>query len=329
MFEIGSIICAVAPGNTAFIVGRAIQGLGGAGIATGSYTIIAFIASPQVRPMFTSLLGATYGIGAVAGPLIGGAFSDRVSWRWCFWVNLPIGGLSIALVLLFFVTPKGITPAQATMKEKILQMDLLGAALAMAAIISFILAFEYGGQTKPWSSSVVIGLLVGLIVIFIAFSFWELYQGERAMVVPRLFKQRSVWIGSLFQFFLGGSYFLVIYYLPIYFQSVDNVSPIASGVRNIPLIVVGTFGTIFAGVTIAKTGHSTPFMFAGAALGTVSAGLFYTLSIDTSTGKWIGYQILQGMAMGIAFQVTIMVAQAKSRPEDISSVTAIIFCKHT
>jgi MFS family permease len=327
LFEIGSLVCAVAPGNTAFIIARAIQGFGGAGIATGTYTIIAFIAEPRLMPQLTGLLGATYGVGAVAGPLVGGAFSDKVSWRWCFWINLPIGGLSAGLILLFFSMPKGTKPVQTTLKEKLLQMDLVGAALAMAAILSFILALQYGGQTKPWNSSVVIGLLVGVFVIFIAFAGWEMYQGERAMIIPRLFKQRSVWVGSIYQFFFAGSYFTVIFYIPIYFQSIGNVSPIASGVRNIPLIITAGFGSIFSGIFIGKTGHATPLMFAGAALGTISTGLLYTLDVDTSPGKWIGFQILQGVAAGIAFQVTIMVAQAKAKPEDISSVTAILFCK--
>jgi hypothetical protein len=225
--------------------------------------------------------------------------------------------------------PKGSKPAQATMKEKFLQLDLFGAALAMGGIVCFILALQYGGQTKPWGSSVVIGLLVGFFVISILFVIWEIYQGEHAMVVPRLFAKRAIWAGSLYQFFLAGTYFAIIYYLPIYFQSIDNVSPLASGVRNIPLIVFSAFATIASGITISKIGHAMPFMVAGAALGTIAAGLFYTLDIGTSTGKWIVYQIISGISTGLAFQVSMIIAQAKSKAEDISSVTAIIFCKST
>lgn len=190
VFELGSLICGVAPSSVALVLGRAIAGLGAAGIGTGAYTIIAFVAEPRKRPMFTGIIGVSYGIASVIGPLIGGVFSDKVSWRWCFYINLPIGGISALIILLFFRTPSGAKPVKASWKEKLLQMDLVGTAMIMGAVVSYILALQYGGQTKAWGSSVVTGLIVGFVVIVITFGVWEYYQGERAMVVPRLFEQR-------------------------------------------------------------------------------------------------------------------------------------------
>lgn len=142
------------------------------------------------------------------------------------------------------------------------------------------------------------------------------------------FKQRSVWVSCIFQFFFAGSYFVILYYQSIYFQSVFNTSAVGSGVRNLPLIILLSIAAIFQGMALSKIGFATPFMLVGAAIGAISCGLFYTLDVDTSTGKWIGYQILCGFAVGGTFQVSIAVIQVSAKPEDMSSATAMIFCEY-
>lgn len=327
IFELGSLICGVAPNSAALIIGRVIAGIGAAGIGSGAYTIVAFTAEPKKRPVFTGIIGTSYGIAAVVGPLIGGAFSDHITWRWCFYINLPIGGLSAVIITFLFRAPSGARPAEAPLREKLLQMDLLGTALVMGGVVAYILALQYGGQTLRWGHPTVIGLLVGFVLIFAAFCAWERFNGERSMIVPRLFGQREVWVGSVYAFLFGGSYFIVIYYLPIYFQSIDDSSPTESGVRNLPLILSVTAATIVSGAAISATGVAAPVAVAGAAIATVAAGLLYTLDIGTATAKWVGYQILGGLAWGAAFQVPIIIGQATAPPADISSVTAIILCR--
>jgi MFS family permease len=206
-------------------------------------------------------------------------------------------------------------------------MDPIGVALVMSGIITFILAVEYGGQKKPWNSSTVIGLLVGSALIWIAFVAWEWFNDERAMLPRRLVSKRYVWQPSAFQFFYAAGYFILLYYLPIYFQSVDNRTAISSGVLNLPLVLALALGSTVAGITVSKTGHAAPFMVAGAVMSTVSAGLMYTFDIGTSMGKWIGYQLFYGASIGLGFQMGITIAQANTKMEDMSSVTAIVFCK--
>ncbi|KAL2257810.1 hypothetical protein VTK26DRAFT_9135 [Humicola hyalothermophila] len=324
IFEVGSLICAVAPTSTALIIGRAIAGVGAAGIGSGAFTIVAFSADPKTRPVLTGIVGTSYGVAAAVGPLIGGALTDNVTWRWCFYINLPIGGFSAAVILLTFRSPKAAKPVDAPWREKFLQMDVVGTVLVMGGLIACILAFQYGGQSHAWSDSVVVGLLVGFVVIFIAFGLWEYFNGERSMIVPRLFRRREVWTGSLYMFCFAGSYYVAIYYLPIYFQAISGVSPTGSGVRNLPLILTVTVALIASGATVSATGIAAPIMVFGAAVAAIASGLLYTLDIGTSAGKWIGYQILGGFAWGSTFQVPLIIVQSTSAPEDISSVTAII-----
>lgn len=230
-------------------------------------------------------------------------------------------------LIMLFKTPKHAKPAEATWKEKVLQMDPVGIALVMCSILCYTLAMQYGGQTHPWKSSVVIGLIVGFVLLAITFCIWEFIQGERGAIVPRIFVDRNVWVNALIGMMIGGSYFIAIYYIPIYFQSIDDVSPIDSGVRNFALIIPVAIAIVMSGASITKTGIAIPFIVVGTALATIACGLLYTLDIGTSTGKWIGYQVLGGFAWGLCFQVPMIAGQGRADMKDISSVTSIILCK--
>ncbi|KAK4870166.1 hypothetical protein LT330_005220 [Penicillium expansum] len=324
IFELGSLICGVAPNSVALIIGRAIAGVGAAGIGSGAFIIIAFIASPKRRPLFTGIIGMSYGIASVVGPLVGGAFADKVTWRWCFYINLPIGGLAAASILFFFHTPVRASTTPATIKEKLLQIDPIGTILLICTITSYILPLQFGGQTRAWNSSTVIGLLVGFPLMIITFMVWEWFQGERAAFPPRLMWNRLILVNAIYAFLFAGSYFIFVYYLPYYFQSVQNVNPTMSGVRNLPLIVSMSLAIVVSGGSITKTGHTAPLMVIGGVLATLGAGLLYSLDIGTSTGKWIGYQIIGGVGWGLAYQVPINAVHGAVGPSDIATVTGII-----
>ncbi|KAF2456748.1 MFS multidrug transporter-like protein [Lineolata rhizophorae] len=323
-FEVGSLICAVAQDSTTLIVGRAIAGAGGAGLASGAYTIIAFSAPPKQTGALTGLLGAVYAVASVIGPLLGGVFTDNLTWRWCFYINLPIGGLSAAIILALFQTPKAAKPVQATWKEKILQMDPAGTFLLMAAIVCLILSLQWGGVTKSWGDAEVIGTLVGFVLILAVFVGVEIYLDERALLVPRLLKNKTVAFLNVFQFFNSGTFLLLLYYLPIYFQVVSGVSAADSGIRNLPYILGIALLTIVSGGVITVTGHYIPMLVVGAVLATIGSGLIYTLDAGTPSSEWIGYQALSGIGIGLGIQVPIIVGQAVVDAVDVSSATAII-----
>jgi hypothetical protein len=244
-----------------------------------------------------------------------------------FYINLPVGGVAAASIVFFFHTPDSASTTKATFKEKLLQIDPIGTILLICTIISYILPLQFGGQTKAWNSSTVIGLLVGFPLMIIAFVAWEWFQGERAAFPPRLMSNRLILVNSIYAFLFAGSYFIIVYYLPYYFQSIQNVNPTMSGVRNLPLIVSMSLAIIVSGGSITKTGHTAPLMVVGGVLATIGSGLLYSLDIGTSTGKWIGYQILGGIGWGLAYQVPINAVHGAVVPSDIASVTGIIVCK--
>jgi MFS family permease len=322
IFEIGSLICGVAPNSETLIVGRAIAGLGGAGLSVGGTSIISLTVEPKKRPMMMGIVGATYCVAAVLGPLLGGAFTDAVSWRWCFYINLPIGGAATLAVLFFFHLPAAGKPKSATLKEKLLHLDLVGVALAMGGITSLILALQYAGTTHAWDSSVVIGLLVGFVVIMAVLVAWEIWLDEYSMMLPRLWKTRSLPTAALFQFFFMGAYIVILYYLPIYFQSILDASPIRSGVNNLPLVLAAAVFALAGGAVVTATGHAQRVMMGGSMLTTVALGLLILLDVDTSTARWVGFQFFIGTVMAFAIMHGLTVAQAYASDADLPAVTA-------
>ncbi|KAK7946579.1 major facilitator superfamily transporter [Apiospora aurea] len=329
IFEVGSLVCAVAPTSPSFIIGRAVAGVGAAGVGSGSYTIIAFVAEPKDRATYTGILGAVYGLASVLGPLLGGVFSSTTTWRWCFWINLPIGAVSIGVIVLFLRMPESAKPQVATMRERLLQMDPIGTTLLMGTVIAYLLAVHYGGQIYPWSNPTVIGLLVGTVLILAALALCEWWQGERAIFVPRLLRRRRILLPAAYAVVLPGAFFAMIYYMPIYFQAVRSSSAVISGVQNLPFIVSAMTGALAAGVFISRTGLATPLMVAGAGLGVLGCGLCATFDVDTATGRWVAFQLVAGLGLGGAFQVPIVIGQASATPEDLSSTTSMLLSFQT
>lgn len=201
VFEVGSLIIALAPSSPAVVAGRAIQGAGGAGITSGCYTICAFITRPRRRAPIMGLFGIPWICASVLGPVLGGIFTQNVSWRWCFWINLPIGGVTMLVILLLFKTPPMSRIARLDKFSDLpLEFDLLGMATLLGALICLFLALRVGGLTRPWDSRGVIGLLIGFSLFTLLFISIEWKQGERAMVVRRILRRRTIAACAIFNF---------------------------------------------------------------------------------------------------------------------------------
>ncbi|KAH8199736.1 hypothetical protein TruAng_006081 [Truncatella angustata] len=300
IFFIGSLIGALAPNMDAILAGRVIQGTGGGGILGLSATVIGDVFSPRDR--------------------IGGAFAQYVSWRWCFWINLPIAGLAAVFVFFFLKvhTPK--TP----IIQGLLAMDWLGTLLLVCATVMFLLGLGYGGVTHPWGSPIVVCLIVFGVVTLGVFALVEWKVAKYPIVPLRLFQ--SISNISVFGIaYIHGAVFIAnLYYLPLYFQSVLGASPLLSGVYLLPVAVTLCVLSSLSGYYITLTGRYRPPIYIGLTIMLLGHGLYIDLQAYPSWPRIIIYQIIAGLGLGPVFQAPIMAIFTLTKPADIASATTTL-----
>ncbi|KAJ7200967.1 major facilitator superfamily transporter [Mycena rebaudengoi] len=330
-FEVGSALCGAAPNSEALIVGRAIAGLGSAGIFTGALIIVAHSVPLTKRPMYTGMIGAMYGIASVAGPLMGGAFTDKVTWRWCFYINLPIGAVTLIFMIFFFKMPKSanVKPKSMTLMQRINLFDPWGTLVFIPAIVSLLLALQWGGTKYDWNNGRIIGLFVSFGVLFSIFIGIQIWKQDAATVPPRILKHRSIMAGAWYSLCMGASFFILVFYIPIWFQAIKGVSAVQSGIRNLPMILALVLASLVAGGIITATGYYTPFLYASSVLLAVGAGLLATLKVDSGPARWIGYQIIYGLGGGLGMQQPMIAAQTVLQLADVPVGTSILMFTQT
>ncbi|KAL1836082.1 hypothetical protein VTJ49DRAFT_5605 [Mycothermus thermophilus] len=322
LFEIGSLICAVAPSSEVFIFGRAIAGVGTAGLFSGGIVVLSYTLPLRKRPAVFGLIGAMWGIASVAGPLLGGVFTDHITWRWCFYINLPIGGA--AMVAIFLVLHIDQKRDDLTVLQRILRLDLPGTAMIIPAVVCLLLALQWGGTEHPWNSSVIIGLFVGFGLMLIIFIGIQIWKGDHGTLPPRLFKNKDVVCAMLFAFFFGAGFFPLVYYLSLYFQAIMGDTAVQAGIKLLPMLIAVVITSVLSGGLITLVGYYNPFILPSMVLFAVGSGLITTFSLDSPLRIWFGYQVITGLGIGVGFQTGVLVIQNNVSHEWIPQATACV-----
>lgn len=317
LFELGSAVCGGAPNSRLFILGRAVAGLGSAGIFTGAIVSITHIIPLRKRPIYMGLLGVSFMSATVLGPVLGGVFTNKLSWRWCFYINLGIGVPAI-LILVFGLNLPSPELKVTSFRDQINQIDPLGIACFFPSIVCLLLALQWGGTKYSWNDARIIVLLVLFAVLIIAFVGVQYWRQERATVPPRIFNQRSITAGFYYSITGCGSLTIMSYYMPLWFQAIKGVDAVQSGIDILPLAVSLAIAGIIAGVSVMKIGYYTPFMIVGSVLMCTGAGCLIMLEPDTGPAFYIGLQILYGFGTGLGVQQPSVAAQTVLADEDVS-----------
>jgi MFS family permease len=325
VFEVGSAVCGAAPTSKVFIVGRAIAGLGSSGMFSGAMVIMFHTVPLQQRPIYQGLGGAVFAVGSVVGPLLGGLFTDKLTWRWCFYINLPVGAVTIVVIFLILHLPNQKLDEQASgWIAKIKQLDPIGTLVFFPGVLCLILALQWGGTTYSWKNARIVVLLVLCVVLCLAFAGIQIWKQEGATIPPRLFKQRSIAAAVWFSFFHGSSMIVILYYLPIWFQAIKNVTAVRSGIMLLPLVLSTVFGSLSSGILVSNLGYYTPFFILSSVAMSIGAGLLSTFTPTTGHAQWIGYQVLFGIGIGFGIQQPLNAAQTILDRSDIATGSAII-----
>jgi EmrB/QacA subfamily drug resistance transporter len=312
IFVVGSALSGFSHTMTELIAFRAVQGLGGGGLLVGSQTIIGDVVSPRERGRYMGLFGAMYGVATVIGPLIGGLCVTYLTWRWVFYINLPLG------ILALFVTGAVLPGSLGRVHHAI---DYLGTLLLSGAATVLIIFASLGGISWSWGSEQSIGLAVGGVVLTLLFLLVE-HRVKEPVIPLRLFRVRVFTAASAIGFVVGFAMFGALTFLPLFLQNVKNVSPTLSGLRLFPLMLGLLGASIVSGRLVSRWGRYKVFPIVGGVLMTV--GVYLMSLIGIHTGAWVmaAYMLVFGVGLGLVMQVLVVAVQNAVSYDDLGVATS-------
>ncbi|RDW61771.1 MDR family MFS transporter [Aspergillus mulundensis] len=322
VFALGSGICGGASSMDMLIAGRAVQGLGAGGINVLVETIVCDIVPLRERGSYLGIVFGGITVGTAIGPVIAGVIVQRSTWRWVFYLNLPIAGVGLVLLVLFL----RVKTTRATLAQLGRRLDWIGNALFVAASTSVLIGIGWAGAVHPWGSAqVVVPLVLGMLGLVATLVFEGVFEGTRYCADPfmplHLFSNRTSAVAFIATFFHGITTVWVLYFLPVYFQGVLMSSPIRSGVQLLPTALFMTVAAVVGGATMQKLGKYKIIHIVGFGLITIGFGIFSLLDGESSTAEWVIFQLIASGGLGLIISTALPAVQAKLTDADTAKAT--------
>lgn len=318
VFLVGSLLCAVSQNMGMLIAARAIQGIGGGGTIVLPNICVSDLFSMRKRGLYFGILGMVWACAAAIGPILGGVFASKVSWRWCFYINLPFGGAALTILVLFLKLHNPRTPV----KQGLAAIDWVGNILIIGGTLMLLFGLEFGGVKYPWKSPAVICLIIFGFFTLIGFGFYEAKVAKYPVIPLRLLKHQTSLAAYALSIMHAISFMGSTYWLPLYFQSVLTADALHSGIYLLPAMLSQSIISTIVGFIIKKTGNYRWPIIGGLAIGTLGFGLLIDLGDHPHWARIILFQIVVGIGIGPNFQAPLIAIQSTVEPRDIGAATS-------